>query len=130
MNEQQEAVIRDIFSGENDDMTVAELRAKHAKLATLADYSDGVRWDMVYSEPDRTNWLRSKSINGINIDESGHYSTKYSLTPWPEIVGIDPRDLLNDGWQIRKWDDVPDEWEIMYAHPTPAPKNQPSSAPQ
>ena len=29
---------------------------------------------------------------------------------WPEVEGINPSELLNDGWQIRRWNDVPAGW--------------------
>ena len=36
-------------------------------------------------------------------------------TGFPEVEGIDLRELLNDGWQIRTWRDVPVGWLVAYA---------------
>lgn len=33
--------------------------------------------------------------------------------PWPEVEGINPADLLNDGWQLRAHGDVPKGWWVL-----------------
>ena len=32
--------------------------------------------------------------------------------PWPDIEGVDPKDLLNHGWEIRRFGDVPLHYQI------------------
>lgn len=121
------AYLRDVADGVAAG-SESELAAQARKLLdehepepkTLADI-DGcsVVWDRVFVDRDNDHMAESESPEvyvtrggvGLSLARSGG-----TLTPWPDIQGIDPRPLLNDGWQIRPFREVPDDWVYAYDH--------------
>lgn len=62
-------------------------------------------------------WVRRYvAPSGFTFIEGGHPKIRDrpgdDFQPWPDLEGIDPAELLNDGWQIRPWNQVPIDWQI------------------
>ena len=81
-----------------------DLLAKYAtEPETLADHGT-IGWT-------RT-WTNSEGSHGTSYEGGPEFHLFGKVIPWPAIEGIDPRDLLNDGWQIRRVGDPEvDGWE-------------------
>ena len=89
----------------SEDPDIAEaLLSKYApKPKTLADMGGSLAWDRRYFRGDGTNpFVEHEHEAGVDG------------VPWPEVEGIDPRELLNNGWQIRRWLDVPQDWSFAF----------------
>ncbi len=82
------------------------------KPETLADHGTGVRWTRV--------WWKGDGSDAVAFDNhpDGLYcstlTNKRPITPWPEIEGINPAELLNDGWQLRQKQDIPKGWHAAF----------------
>ena len=89
----------DLAPSHLDDMANAALQKYGIK--SLASAPGSLKWDRQYYRGDGTDAFLEQEYRG-GVDG----------IPWPEIEGIDPRDLINDGWIVQKWCEVPEGHEI------------------
>ena len=81
---------------------------------TLADRFD-IQWTRYIVDKAGDKMTEVSAPNGMPVDERGwgyEGSSVGDLHVWPEVEGIDPSELLNNGYQIRAFLDVPDNWHI------------------
>lgn len=102
----------------SEDPEIAEaLLAKYKpQPKTLADRFD-IKWTRYIVDKAGDRMVEVSSPNGMPVDERGWAYDRSSLGDvhvWPEVEGIDPRELLNDGWQIRCRKDIPKDWDFAW----------------
>ena len=88
---------------------------------TLADMSGNIIWTRAHieHEDDDEACAEFNRPQGLYVDSSGlatddRLSDDDRLVPWPKVEGIDPRELLNDDWQIRCRRDIPEDWDFAW----------------
>ena len=100
-----------------DSAVAQQLLAKYApQPKTVADRFD-IQWTRYIFEIPGEELIEASWPDGLTIDERGLAFDKSDvgeLHVWPEVEGIDPRELLNNGWQIRRWLDVPQDWSFAF----------------
>lgn len=93
------------------------LRAKYTpKPETLADFGT-IRWARVWT-PGENVYPSAQMIEGHPeydqyVDADNLHLFDATKAPWPEVEGIDPLPLFNNGWQLRKLLNVPENFEIL-----------------
>ena len=100
-----------------DDMThmneAIGLLQKYLPEAETLDLYGPIKWQRTFKLPGQSydDWSpESMNEGGGLVDVLPDDDDR--LVPWPKIEGIDPRSLLNNGWQIRTMYDVPSGWAI------------------
>ena len=83
---------------------------------TLADRFD-IQWTRYIVDKAGDKMTEVSAPNGMPVDERGwgyEGSSVGDLHVWPEVEGIDPREPLNDSWQIRRRSDIPEDWDFAW----------------
>ena len=100
---------------DRSESNLGRLLAKYApQPKTLADYGP-IRWQRTFKLPNQSydDWsLESMNEGDGLVDVLPEDPDR--LVPWPEVEGIDPRELLNNGWQIRCRRDIPEDWDFAW----------------
>ena len=93
------------------DGAAVELLDKYTpKPTTLADYGI-IRYDRVFVNEAVHTWSEMRAPEGL-VGMDPEY--KYERLPWPEVEGIDPLPLLNNGHRLMTWHDVPSDWLVVW----------------
>ena len=93
--------LQDLADRKYSDQAITDrskgLLSKH-KPKTLADYGQGVKWIMSYTEPDGTIWAKyDMDEHAIEIHEDGSYGLAGDCrsVPWPDPADVPLPDVGN-----------------------------------
>lgn len=99
-----------------------DLLAKYAQKPATLDERFDITWERTITDNFGDTCTESDHVDGLKVTAKnfayrldGNEGSVGSLMEWPEIDGIDPRELLNDGWLVQKRLLVPDGYDIAYS---------------